>query len=266
MAGAGVWLGCYLSDGSVAAIEIYMASLVAALVCAGGNAMNDVVDLESDMVNHPKRPLPNDELPLYFAILTAGVLNSFALTIAFFLNWAVLAIIILSMVFLFAYNFKLKSLPLAGNLVISFLAGATFIVGGLISDGRSGLLWPGPFVPAIFAFLFHLGREIIKDVADYDGDIKAGHKTFPTMVSLSAVMLTVSVIYAALVILTLLPVCFHWYSPWYVYLAILLVDMPLSILIIYLWRSDKPVRFMQAGRILKLLMLFGLVAFFLGKY
>lgn len=265
MAGVGVWLGGYLANGGGKSVEIFLASLSAALVCGGGNAVNDYLDIESDRLNHPNRPFPKGDLPPYLAILTASIFNIAAIIIAATINSAILTIVVGSIILLTAYNFRLKKLPLMGNLIISILGGATFIVGGLAVDATSITMLPGPMVPALFAALFHLGREFIKDIADFEGDMKVDCKTLLSVLSQNSIMIILSVLYAILIILTLVPVYLDWYRPMYGYIALLLVDIPIIIILTYLWFSRSKARFSKGGSVLKLLMLFGLFAFLLGK-
>lgn len=265
MAGVGVWLGGYLSDISGGNIKIYLASLAAALVCGAGNALNDYLDIEADRLNHPKRPLPKGELPPYLAILTAMVFSVIAVVMASMVNWKVLTVVILSLFLLAAYNFKLKRLPLWGNIAIALLSGATFIVGGFVPSGGPLPMFPNPGVPAVFAFLFHLGREWVKDIADFEGDKRADFRTLPSVMTHDSVLALTSVLYAILIILTIVPMYYGWFRAAYGYIAILLVDFPLAVLIAYLWLTKDKNRFGKGASCLKILMVCGLLAFLFGK-
>jgi len=124
---------------------------------------------------------------------------------------------------------------------------------------------PGAVVPAIFAFLFHLGRELVKDIADLKGDKKAGYKTLATFISFHKMMALITSVFVVLILLTLVPIYYGWYREIFTYLVGFAVDLPLLIIIIFLYLSKKSYRFGRTGTILKLLMLLGLIAFYLGK-
>jgi len=265
MAGIGVWLGAYLTNGGTGEFEIYFASLAAALVCGGGNALNDYLDIESDRINHPRRPLASGDLPPFMAIIMALAMDIAAIISAAAVNLIVLIIVALSIILLAVYNFSFKKTALLGNLIISVLGGMTFIVGGLTVDLHAVFILPGPLVPAVFAFLFHLGRELLKDIADFEGDIKTNCRTLVSVLSGNSVMAMVSTIYTVLIFLTLIPIFQNWFRPAYANIAILAVDIPIIIILIYFWISKSPTRFAVAGTALKLLMLFGLLAFYFGK-
>ena len=54
----GGWLGA-----NALPAPLWIAAFSAAAVTAGGNALNDLWDLEIDRVNHPDRPLPSAVFP-----------------------------------------------------------------------------------------------------------------------------------------------------------------------------------------------------------
>ncbi len=265
MAAVGVWLGGRLADAEAGDINVLLASIAAALVCASGNSLNDLLDVEIDRLNHPQRPLPKGELPLYMALLAVFIFSILALAAAIAVSWKIFLIVAGSIMLLFWYNFSLKKMPLAGNMAISLLGGVTFLVGGLAVDASELLSPPGPVVPAVFAVLFHFGRELIKDLSDFKGDKQADFKTLPSIISPKYVLVITNIVFLILMILTLLPIYFKWYGLAYSYITVLAVDIPLIISLLYLWISRSESRFANAASYFKLLMVFGLLAFFLAK-
>lgn len=131
-----------------------LAAAAAFLVCAGGNVVNDLLDVEIDRINHPQRVLVRKTLSRRYAIILAVALNALALTMAAIVNWAVAGIALASVILLLLYNFRLKRIPLVGNVTICVLAGLTFITGGVAVDHVMAFTLPGPIVPAVFAFFF----------------------------------------------------------------------------------------------------------------
>nr|MBN2276746.1 geranylgeranylglycerol-phosphate geranylgeranyltransferase [candidate division Zixibacteria bacterium] len=265
IAGIAVWIGGYLSGITGNNLKLYLASLAGALVCGAGNALNDFMDIESDQISHPGRPLASGQLPLYAAILAAIVMNLAAVVLVVPVGWAVTGLVVITVFLLFLYNFKLKKIPVTGNLIVSFLGGLTFIVGGLAVQPENIFVIPGPVIPAMFAFLFHLGRELLKDSADCRGDLAAEYKTLPMIISPAMVLIIITIIYLLLIMLTLVPLVYKWYRPAYGYIAILLVDIPLLIILGFLRGSRSERKYQLAGGWLKWLMIFGLMAFFLGE-
>ncbi len=265
MAGVGVWLGGYLSGLEGGEIRLLLASIAAALVCGAGNALNDYLDIEVDRVNHPGRVLPSGQLEPYYAIIAMIVLNIAAITLGAMVNIWCLIVVLGAMVLLAVYNIKLKKAPVWGNLTVSLLSGATFAAGAVVDRPESIFEVPGPAVPAVFAFMFHFGRELIKDVADYRGDKLAQYSTLPGVISPKGVLAMLIANYTILMALTIIPILLNWYFSVYSYLVILTVDVPLIATMIYLVVAQGDKRYFNAGQALKVLMIFGLVAFLLGK-
>ena len=85
------------------------------------------------------------------------------------------------------------------------------------------------------------------------------------IVSSRMVMLLTTFIYIILIILTGLPVYYDWFGAGYLFIALILVDLPLIVLLVYLWWKDNRVSYRRVGSIFKLLMFFGLLAIFFGK-
>ncbi len=265
LAAVGVWMGWYLAGDAIFTTRIYLSSIAAALVCGAGNAINDFIDIKTDLINHPTRPLPAGEIPAYSAILIGIIFNLTAVILAILVNWRVFGIVIFAIVLLFIYNTVLKRLPLLGNISVSLLGGLTFITGALVFNDNRLFYLPGPMVPAVFAFLFHFGRELVKDLQDFDGDSESHFRTLPTVIPRWLVHMIISILFIALIILTAFPIVHNWYGPIFNYIVIFLVDLPLLALILYLFISDRSRRYKVTSELLKALMLVGLIAFYLGK-
>ncbi len=264
MAAIGVWVGWYLA-GSGEWRYAYLASLAVALVCGAGNALNDFLDIDNDRINHPHRPLPQDELNPASALIVFVLFNFIAILLGLMVNAAVTVTIIAGILLLVIYNLLLKRLLFWGNLAVSLLGGATFLVGGLSVSSASLTMIPRPLVPAAFAFLFHLGREILKDTADLEGDRLKGYRTLPSILSPQQARALVALIFGLLILLSMIPVFLQWYRPAYNILTIGLVDIPLIILIIRIFVVKDVDRLNVITGLLKFLMIFGLLAFILGK-
>lgn len=148
-------------------------------VCAFGNLVNDIQDIEIDRINNPKRPLPSGKVRknavwfMAFAFMLGSAVGAFLLGPAPFL------VAIAAMVLLVFYSVYLKK-TLAGNLTVAVIAGLSFVFGGVVAAN------PVSVIPGFFAVLIHLPREIIKDVIDMSGDRLAGCRTLPIVAGPSA--------------------------------------------------------------------------------
>lgn len=260
LAAAAVMIGGYLADSILFSGPLCLAALAAFLVCAAGNAHNDLVDLEIDTINRPDRVLPQGRLSPSDAWVVAIVSALGAVGLAVFVNLWVVVTVAGSLILLALYNRYLKKLPLVGNLSIALLSGLTFLVGGMASDPY--LLWilPGPLIPAVFALLFHLVREMLKDCDDVRGDGRRGVTTLPQLIGLRKAAGVALALFFLLVLLTYVPVYFGWFSRAYEVITIYLVDLPLLGLLIFVWGNPSQ-RLLRIGSFaLKIGMLLGLLA------
>ncbi|MEM5798064.1 MAG: UbiA family prenyltransferase [Candidatus Aenigmatarchaeota archaeon] len=166
MASIAVLIGGLLVEGINQ--QLLLAALIAFLITAGGNTLNDYIDIEADRVNRPKRPIPSGRIKEEVALIFSFLLFILGISLSTFINPPVLAIAALNSVLLVLYSTKLKRKLLLGNLIIGWLVGSTFIFGGAVF---SNILLPG-FL-AMLAGLTTLTREIIKGFEDIEGDKKA---------------------------------------------------------------------------------------------
>jgi geranylgeranylglycerol-phosphate geranylgeranyltransferase len=162
------------------------------------------------------------------------------------------------------YNFRLKSIPVLGNLAVSFLAGLTFVTGGVAVDFYFAFDLPGPLIAFIFAFLFHLVREIVKDVQDIEGDRAVGISTLPQVIGVQKSLLIVLALFFVLVLLSFLPLLYGWYGTPYKIVAIYVMELPILGFLIFLWGNPTPVMLKVASGVLKAGMALGIVALLLA--
>ena len=157
--------------------SIGVAALVALLVCGGGNVINDIFDYQIDKINKPKRPLPSGKIKMNVAKVYAASLFVVAFFLSvLFLNTSQLVLVLINMVVALVYSWKLKALPLIGNLFPSWLAASSFLFGGLFVGINATVL-----LLFLMAFFANTGREIAKTIEDMPGDKKAGYKTLPLL-------------------------------------------------------------------------------------
>jgi geranylgeranylglycerol-phosphate geranylgeranyltransferase len=260
MAAAGAWIGSLFAGLPGYNPETLLTALSVAMVCAAGNAFNDYVDIESDRINHPDRPLPRGDLPARSGLLASMSFAWVALGFAVVVNWLILIVVAVSLTFLILYSLYLKRIPLLGNMAVSLLGGATFLTGGLVGGVGCLAMLPGPVIPAALAVPLHFARELIKDSADCEGDRRAGFKTLPLLVSGGTFLFLISVLFVIVIVFSLLPVYFDWFGFIYAIVAIAAVDIPLVTLLYYLWFSKSEKRYRLAGNLLKILMVLGLIA------
>lgn len=170
-----VFLGGYVA-GTGEWGKVALAALVALMVTGAANAWNDYLDIEIDRINQPHRALPAGMLSPRLAVLFAGGLNLLALVIAGFVNTGVFIVALVFSVILVLYSWRLKSTVLLGNLTVAVTSAVTVIFGGLAAGNARPTLWLAIIIATAIT-----GREILKTIADYEGDLHQQCRTIATV-------------------------------------------------------------------------------------
>ena len=231
---------------------LLFAALSAALITAGGNALNDLCGITEDRINKPHRPLSSGRLSPSIARLEMGIFLLAGILLALPLPTPAIAIAFTAIASLIFYNIYLKRVPLIGNLTISALGGLAFLYGGAAVKNISA-----PYLIAGFAFLFHLGRELLKDLEDSAGDRQLSGGTVPISWGENIARILITGIFTILIIATPLPALLGIYGSTYLSL-ILLLNFLLIFVLIRLWQKDT---LGYLNKLLKAGMLLGLAAF-----
>ena len=159
-------------------------ALMAAVLNAGSNALNQIYDLAIDAVNKPARPLPSGEL----TISQAWVFTWICYAIALWLAWMVAPngrhecfwIVLIAAILTFAYSvppIRTKRHGMWANLTIAVPRGLLLKVAGWSAVKTVVGVEPW-FIGSIFG-LFLLGASTTKDFSDMEGDRADGCRTLP---------------------------------------------------------------------------------------
>jgi len=265
LAAAGVVIGAWMTWFEPRILPTMLASIATFCVCAAGNVINDMRDIEIDRRNRPDRVLVTGQVSTTAALKLAIALQAVALVCAAVVDPVmVLGIVILASGLVQFYNFRLKRIPVVGNLVIATLGALTFITGGYAVNPDMVWVLPGPAIPAVFAFLLHLSREIIKDAEDIEGDFAEGIRTLPQLIGVQRSVAVVLVLSLVLVICTYVPVLYDWLNEIYKVIAVYIVGLPLLAVLIFVWGNPTGRMLRVASTALKVAMALGAVALVLG--
>lgn len=252
---------CFICGGSSEYLwQILIGGVVGIFVTAAGNIINDYYDIEVDKINRPHRALPSEIVSPTIALLFFLLFNFTALLLAALLGFSLFIIVTTTILLLYLYSFKLKNIPLIGNLVVAFLTGLAFILGSVIV----GNVLCGIF-PAMFAILINLMRELIKDIEDIDGDRAVGLLTYPIKSGVVTSVNLVSIIGVVLIILTTLPFLFGIYNVKYFIIILLIVNGVLVFVISILRINPSKYNLKLSSNLLKLDMIMGIIAIILGS-
>lgn len=252
--------GLIASLNEVNYLIIILAGATAFLSTSAGNSINDYFDIETDRINRPQRPLPSGLLTKYEVIFFYIILTILSLITSSFINQVAFAITLGASLLMFVYSYILKKLPLIGNVTVSFLTGIAFIFGGT----AVGNLYPVLF-PAALAFIINLIREIVKDAEDIEGDKKSGLKTFPILYGLNKTKRAINTLIITSVLVILIPFFIYLYNEVYLIIILFSVIPILAFSLFLLEKNFDKNSFGKVSSLLKVSMIFGLIAIYFGR-
>jgi len=234
-------------------------------------SLNDYFDLEIDKKNkRTDRPLvrgdlqPKTALYLFFIFFPLGIICSF------FVNLSCFIIALITAFLAVLYDAHMKKVKLVGNFYIAYVMAIPFIFGGVAVVENSTLsfnIQPSIYIIAIIAFLAGSGREIMKDVQDYEGDIEKGVKSFPKYIGKRKSNFIAALFYLIAIALSFIPffVAEHdiYFLNYAYFYPVFLCDIMLLSTSIHLIIKRKP--HMNLYRKISLLAIFiGLLSFLIG--
>ncbi len=239
-------------------LQIFVASLTGGFVAAAANSINDYFDVEIDKTNKPSRPIPRGDATKNEAWIEWLVLSIVAIVLNFFLGPYALGIVVFAVVVLYWYSALFKRTIIIGNVVVALMTGMAFIYGAVVVGNVERAI-----VPAMFAFLVNVAREVIKDIEDIEGDRKEHAITLPVKYGTKPALWLASISIVLLIATTIAAYLFKVYTVFYLY-PVLFVDILLLIVMIWMWKDQTPSTMNRLSNGLKLCMIVGLVAIFLG--
>lgn len=254
-----IFMGAVLTGSLQPVTKVILACVSGGLIMAGGNVVNDYFDVEIDRMNKSHRPIPAERMTRESAGAWAITLFTSGLFLSIFINYIGFFLAILVTTGLYIYSARLKRTVLAGNLVVSMFSASAFVYGG-VAVGRI----EQTYIPAGFAFLFHFGREIIKDIEDRTADKAGLARTLPIAFGLRPALAIATIVFIALILFTFFPYFTGVYSRAYLWTVIVGVDLVILLALSFLWLRPVPAHFSRVAKILKADMVVGLLALYLG--
>jgi len=249
--------------------RVTFACISAFFISGGGNCLNDFFDVEIDRINKPFRPLPKGKISKRSALWFSVFLFLTGLCVSFFIRPLSVVIAATAIIFLIFYGHTLKRKLFWGNFTVSFVSALAFVYGGVATTfGEQGRTkdFRLSLIPAVFAFLFHMGREIVKDLEDLKGDRSLNVSSLPIRFGIRFSLAFATAIFSFLIFLTLLPYLFDIFSLPYLIMVILGVDLVLFYVVWSMWKDPSASNLGRLSAILKIDMLLGLAAIYVGKF
>ncbi|MEQ8703991.1 MAG: geranylgeranylglycerol-phosphate geranylgeranyltransferase [Phaeodactylibacter sp.] len=251
--------------------------LDAILITAAGYVINDIIDFRIDLQNRPERVVLGRYIRkqtaywIYFSTILLGFFLAFYLALSV-QNPPLLALYPAAVGLLFWYSFRLKQLPLSGNLLISlFCAGVPGVVWFAEREGFTLLAETDPAQAAgiakiivwylLFAFGSTLYRELIKDMEDMEGDKSAGCRTVPIVWGMGTAKGLAAATGTGLLVLIVTMAAYQqaFFSLMsHLYVTVALIG-PLGLSLFLLFRAKQPVDYHRLSTLTKLIMLSGVI-------
>ena len=236
---------------------------IIAILCLVGfsNILNDIFDYQIDAANNLERPLSSGLMKHWHAIIYAIVLLCISLFMIFNYNFNSLTrylILFINLPLIIFYTPIFKKIALLGNIIVSFILSMVFITTSSYLNGDIGLIIP----PALLAFLLMLIRELVKDIADLEGDkqfnihtlpVKFGiHTTFKVIIFISFALISIAFYFTTL------------YNMQYLISLLIFVVLPL-IYHLYQFSKNKTATYcIYLAKVLKLITIFGVIVIYLA--
>jgi len=152
-----------------------LAVITVALITAGGAAINDYFDSESDALTHPERPIPSKKITPARALRFSALALLAGLAISFAINPVAFGIVALDVVLFILYPPVLKRLSgFLSNLVMGYLGATIALFAGAVvfqAINADSLAFVGLIAGGA------IGLNVLKDVLTLEGDLEIGYPT-----------------------------------------------------------------------------------------
>jgi geranylgeranylglycerol-phosphate geranylgeranyltransferase len=255
-------------------VNIFLTFFTALFLEASTFALNDYYDVEIDRINkRVDRPLVRGDISPKTALYLFYLLFPLGLVCSFFVNMTCFIIALVTALLSILYDVKMKKIKLVGNFYIAYIMAIPFIFGGATVIGNNAfsleIMNPAIYIIALIAFLTGAGREIMKDVMDFDGDLKKGVKSFPRYIGNRASNSIAAVFYLVAIVLSFIPYFFQGYKPYYqnntYFILVFITDtMLLSISLQLMIKKQPNMKFHRKYTLVAIFI--GLLAFLVGAF
>jgi geranylgeranylglycerol-phosphate geranylgeranyltransferase len=235
MAIIGYWLSIHAFDFSN--LNILFAAVAVAASLAFGNVFNDILDLEADRVNYPRRPIPSGRVTLREAKWVAGFFLAASLLGSGLAGGQMLLFMIFLLAAATVYDLWASKIPIVGKVIVAAWSALTLATGYFVVEAGSL-----PLVPILTAFFFILAREFMETISDDLGDKIGGRKSIYALLGKTRVLqISFSLVLMSMVVL-FVPVFTSELASrtLYILTVSLLLILPAAVAVIAVWRDQSP--------------------------
>ncbi len=254
-------------------LDFSLLLLATITIAAAGYINNDIYDVEADKVNKPSKVIISKKITVKQGYTSYYILNIIALLAGFYISYKInqlsfIAIFIITALLLKVYNSDFKKKPLVGNIIVSLLVSLSILIVGIFdvipaitneNVVEQYLAFRVLIDYSVFAFMFMLLREIVKDIEDVNGDKKLKMKTLPILLGRKK---TKNIVFALsfipLILVTLYS--FNNFSdiPFILAYMLIVVMLPLLHFMTKIIYAKTKKEYAYASKLLKFIMLMGM--------
>jgi 4-hydroxybenzoate polyprenyltransferase len=238
-------------------LQSLTAALAVACALAFANALNDIVDRETDQVNSPHRPIPSGRIDPRHAKWLVCWLGAISLICGAFSGGRMFLLAIFAVLSSALYNVWARKIALLGNSMVAVLCALTLAAGYCVAAGEF------PFIPFASTFLFILARELIGTIGDAAGD-RAGGRVSACMLWGAGTVLGISLALALLAVLVLCSPFFFAdlvYPLGYILCISFTSIIPIGRAIFAIWKDRDPINIRRVSYSLRLVFFLNVLAF-----
>lgn len=218
--------------------------------------LNDFFDIEIDRINVPSRPLPSGRVTPGAALRAFYVFTFFGLLCSALISKLGFMIALSSWALSTLYNWKLKGTGIWGNVIVSYNVMVPILYGSAIVNRLSYKI----SVFSLMIFLSCLAREVVKGIADVEGDRERGVKTVAVTRGERAAAVLASLFLLAAISLSPVPYVMKM-SSFYYLLAVLPADALFTYSMALILKEQSKDTAIRAKKVMLLAMAVGLLAF-----
>jgi geranylgeranylglycerol-phosphate geranylgeranyltransferase len=256
--GLAVLLGGYVA-GTGAWNKIMLAVVATWFISAAANAWNDYQDIETDKINQPKRPLPSGMVSPRSVLVFSLLMTAVSIILAAFINVTAFVVAFASAAMLYLYSWRLKSTVLMGNAIIASISAVSAIFGGIAAGNPRPSLW----LAAIIASAI-MGREVLKTLADYEGDLRQRCRTVATVWGRRSARIVFYILGSATLVVMMIPYMLNLYRPIYALIVALGVYPVLLYVLLRVTRERTGPQLEKLSQLMKYDFMVWFVAVLLG--
>lgn len=239
--------------------KVALAALAVVLITAAANAWNDYRDIEIDKINQPHRALPSGLITPQMAWIFSVVLTGLSLLLTAFVNLPAFVMALLSSILLYVYSWRLKSTVLLGNATVAIISALSAVFGGLAAGNAVPSLWLAVIIATAI-----MGREVLKTLADYEGDLRQRCQTIATTWGKRPARVVFYLLAAATSLVMLLPYLLDVYRPIYATIVTLGVYPVMIYIILRVTRTATGPQLERLSQLMKYDFLIWFLAVLLG--